>query len=229
MASRDQVTDLIKAVEEREEIVEAFAHTRRKPTGLPFERNINMVLPLLLSDPSTVLRYGDLGRTVLHCLHVVHSMERALSIFFEALTYVDCDNETTPPSCSLSSFDAHVGDCACQTRAQMFWDLFTFYRKQENKQILSDAITELRSIKASTALLLEEIELSHGKPRNPKLILLVNHMAVWERIGFHAFLELAVKVPEEPTSVSKDITEPQGIVVFLLRVSSTKTRVIFIL
>lgn len=179
--------------------------------GHHLESYLAMVLPLLLSDPSTVLRYGDLGRTSLHCLHVVHSMERALSIFFEALTYGDMETQATPPLLSLSAFDAHVGDCACQTRAQMFWDLVALYRKQENRQILADAISSLKKIKVNTAELLEEIELSHGKPRNPKLMLLVNHMAIWERIGFHAFLDLATKSPEETNSVSKDTLESQGI------------------
>lgn len=157
-----------------------------------------MVLPLLLSDPSTVLRYRDLGRMVLQCLHVIHSMERALSIFHDALMHGDLE-DFSPSSASslqsLSAFDAHVGDCACQTRAQMFWDLVILYRTAENKAVLRSAIARLKEIKISTTLLLEEIELSHGKPRNPNLTVLVNHMAIWKRIGFHSFLNLAETVP----------------------------------
>jgi len=167
-----------------------------------------MVLPLLLSDPSTVLRYGDLRRTVLQCLHVIHSMERALSIFHRALVHGDLEDFSPPPVSplqSLSAFDAHVGDCACQTRAQMFWDLVMLYRTAKNKAILRFAMARLKEIKINTVLLLEEIELSHGKPRNPNLTVLVNHMAIWKRIGFHSFLDLA-----ETVSASNEPTESPG-------------------
>jgi len=163
-----------------------------------------MVLPLLLSDPSTVLRYGDLGRTVLQCLHVIHSMERALSVFHRALAHDDLEDFSPPPVSplqSLSAFDAHVGDCACQTRAQMFWDLVMLYRTAKNKAVLRCAMARLKEIKINTVLLLEEFELSHGKPRNPNLTVLKNHMAIWKRIGFHSFLDLAetVSAPNEST------------------------------
>jgi len=167
-----------------------------------------MVLPLLLSDPSTVLRYGDLGRVVLQCLHIIHSMERALSVFHSALVHDDHEDFSPPPALplqSLSAFDAHVGDCACQTRAQMFWDLVMLYRTAENKAVIRFAMGRLKEIKINTVLLLEEVELSHGKPRNPNLTILVNHMAIWKRIGFHSFLDLAETVP-----ASNESTEPTG-------------------
>lgn len=166
-----------------------------------------MVLPLLLSDPNTVLRYGDLGRTVLQCLHVVHFMERALSVFHGALVYGSLEDSPPPLRQSLSAFDAHVGDCACQTRAQMFWDLVTLYDKVENRAILLYAITRLEEIRINAALLLEEIELSHGKPpRNPNLSVLVNHMAIWERIGFHLFLGLTVNSTRETALATKSVS-----------------------
>ncbi|KAH9483425.1 putative cyclodipeptide synthase PUL1 [Psilocybe cubensis] len=169
-----------------------------------------MVLPLLLSDPSTGLRYGDLGRTVLHFLHVVHSMERATSIFLEAVSYESrLDESDTPPTSSLSSFDAHVGDCACQTRAQMFWDLFSFYKKEENRSVLANAVAVLKSVKANTAKLLEEIELNRAKPRCPSLMTLVTHQAVWERIGFLSFLDLSHKDTEERGKPFQDDPESQ--------------------
>ncbi|KAH9478538.1 putative cyclodipeptide synthase PUL1 [Psilocybe cubensis] len=158
-----------------------------------------MVLPLLLSDPSTSLRYGDIGKTVLHCLHVIHSMERAMSIFLEAVTYesLRLDDCSPPPTFSFSAFDAHVGDCACQTRAQMFWDLFSLYKVEENKRALANAITVLKSVKSNTVKLLEEIELNRAKPRSPSLMTLTTHQAVWKRIGFLSFLDLSTKDPEE--------------------------------
>jgi hypothetical protein len=125
-------------------------------------------------------------------------MERALSVFHDALVHGDLADFSPPPASplrSLSAFDAHVGDCACQTRAQMFWDLVMLYRTAENKAVLRFAMARLKEIKINTALLFEEIELSHGKPRNPNLTVLVNHMAIWKRIGFHSFLDLAGIVP----------------------------------
>ncbi|KAF9523917.1 hypothetical protein CPB83DRAFT_862130 [Crepidotus variabilis] len=167
-----------------------------------------MSLPIFLSYSATALRYGDLGRTVLQCLHDIHSMERALSIFQSALAYGNLENVsplTTSPLQSLSSFDAHVGDCACQTRAQMLWDLVMFYRKADNNLILSFAIGRLKKIKLNTALLLEEIELNHGKPRHPSLSVLVNYNAIWERIDFNSFLDL---VPMADVVSSTESTVP---------------------
>ncbi|KIK58207.1 hypothetical protein GYMLUDRAFT_74990 [Collybiopsis luxurians FD-317 M1] len=135
-------------------------------------------------------------------------MERALSVFHGALVYGSLGDSSLPlPLQSLSAFDAHVGDCACQTRAQMFWELVVLYRTEENKAILKSAIARVKKIRVNAALLLEEIELHHGKSRNPNLSALVSHMAIWERIGFHSFLNLAAKTTQETIPVSNDSTE----------------------
>lgn len=153
-----------------------------------------MVLALLLSDPNTPVRYSELGRVVLQCLHVIHSMEQALTIFDSALKYSDLegssDSPKEPPSQLLAAFDAHVGDCACQTRVQMLWELVKLYSLQDNADIFTSATTLLKELKVNAVVLLEEIKISHGKPRNPKLSGLSNHLAIWDRIRFTSFLEL---------------------------------------
>ena len=162
-----------------------------------------MVLPLLLSDQNTPVRYRDLGRTVLQCLHVVHSMERALSIFHSALTYGDFEGSLPPPGSPLhllSSFDAHVGDCACQARAQMLWELVALYSTPDNKCILESTITLLEQLRVNAALLLREVEQSYGKSRNPKLNDLVTHLAIRDRIYFTSFLTFAASRSSVPAS-----------------------------
>lgn len=154
-----------------------------------------MVLALLLADPNTPVRYGELGRTALQCLHVIHSMEQALAIFHSACMYSDLDGPAASPKSSpsqiLAAFDAHVADCACQTRVLMLWELVKLYSLPDKTKILRRAVTLLKELKVNAALLLEEIEMSRGKPRNPKLNNLTTHLAIWERIQFTSFLDLA--------------------------------------
>lgn len=152
-----------------------------------------MVLALLLSSPSTPVRYRDLGRTVLQCLHVLHSIERALSIFHTALIYGDHDSLSSSEARSsqlLSAFDAHVGDCACQTRVQMLWDVVTLYSVPEKKLLVGRALDLLKQVQINTASLLWEIQQSRGKPRNSKFNHLTTHLAIWDSIHFTSFLDL---------------------------------------
>ncbi|KAG2098961.1 uncharacterized protein F5147DRAFT_712981 [Suillus discolor] len=149
-----------------------------------------MVIALLLSDANKPLRYADLSRVALQCLYATHSMWKALSILQSAISCRELETPTsfTPPSRLLSAFDAHVGDCSCQTRAQMLWELVQFYNIPEKKNALDRAITMLQELRIQAALLLQEIELSHGKPRIPTLDALRTHLSVWQRIGFTRFL-----------------------------------------
>jgi len=110
------------------------------------------------------------------------------------------------PSQLLSAFDAHVGDCACQTRVQMLWDIFTLYSTPENKPIVTRALDLLKQVHINTALLLWEIQQSHGKPRTPKLVKLSTHLAIWDRIHFTSFLDLVADTScgRVPTSGTTD-------------------------
>ena len=159
-----------------------------------------MVLAFLLSDPSTPVRYRDLGRTVLQCLHEIHSIERALSVFHSALIYGDFDSFPESRTAQLlSAFDAHVGDCACQTRVQMLWEIVALYTNPENKLIVKRALDLLKQVQVNTVSLLLEIQQSHGKPRNPKLNDLGTHLAIWDRVNFSSILDIvANRVPAAP-------------------------------
>ncbi|KAG1854774.1 hypothetical protein C8R48DRAFT_807489 [Suillus tomentosus] len=101
---------------------------------------------------------------------------------------LETPTSSTPPSRLLSAFDAHVGDCSCQTRAQMLWELVQCYNIPEKKNALDRAITMLQELRIQATLLLQEIELSQGKPRIPTLDALRTHWSVWQRIGFTRFL-----------------------------------------
>jgi hypothetical protein len=149
-----------------------------------------MVIALLLSDANKPLRYADLSRVALQCLYGAHSMWKALSILQSAIPCGELGIPSTTSSRILSAFDAHVGDCSCQTRAQMLWELVQFSNKQEKKNDLERAIKMLQEIRIQAALLLQEIEQSHGKPRIPGLDALKTHLGVWQRIGFTNFLDL---------------------------------------
>ncbi|KAG2117199.1 uncharacterized protein F5147DRAFT_671705 [Suillus discolor] len=150
-----------------------------------------MVIALLLSDVNKPVRYADLSRVAFQCLCATHSMWKALSILRSAISYRELETPTsfTPPSQLLSAFDAHVGDCSCQTRAQMLWELVQFYNIPEKKDALDRAITMLQELRIQATLLLQEIELSCGKPRIPTLDALGTHLSVWQRIGFTRFLD----------------------------------------
>lgn len=153
-----------------------------------------MVIALLLSDANKPLRYADLSRVGLQCLYAAHSMWKALSILQSAILCRELETlsttSSTLPSRLLSAFDAHVGDCSCQTRAQMLWELVQFYGIPEKQDTLDRAIIMLQELRIQAALLLQEIEQSHGKPRIPTLDALRTHLSVWQRIGFTRFLNL---------------------------------------
>jgi hypothetical protein len=173
-----------------------------------------MVIALLLSDANKPLRYKDLGRVALQCLHGVHSMWKALSIL---QSVIPCGGLETPsttsstlPSRLLSAFDAHVGDCACPTRAQMLWELVQFYNIPEKKDALKRAVTMLQEIRIQAALLLQEIEQSYGKPRTPGLDALQTHLSVWQRIGFTRFLDLFYGRSDSPSGTSVPQTTAAG-------------------
>ncbi|KAG1815838.1 hypothetical protein EV424DRAFT_1348394 [Suillus variegatus] len=70
----------------------------------------------------------------------------------------------------------------------MLWELVQFYNIPERKNALDRAITMLQELRIQTTLLLQEIELSQGKPRIPTLDALRTHLSVWQRIGFMHFL-----------------------------------------
>lgn len=121
-------------------------------------------------------------------------MWKALSTLQSAILCRELEIPSTtssaPPSRLLSAFDAHVGDCSCQTRAQMLLELVQFYSIPEKKDALDRAITMLQELRIQAALLLQEVERSHGKPRIPTLDALRTHLSVWQRIGFTRFLNL---------------------------------------
>ena len=154
-----------------------------------------MVVALLLADPNTPVRYGELGRTALQCLHAIHSMEQALAIFHSACMYSNFDGPTASPKSSpsqlLAAFDAHVADCACQTRVLMLLELVKLYSLPDNTEILRRAVSLLKELKVNAIVLWEEIEMSRKKQRNSKLSDLTTHLAIWERIQFTSFLDLA--------------------------------------
>lgn len=70
----------------------------------------------------------------------------------------------------------------------MLWELVQFYNIPEKKNALDHAITTLQELRIQATLLLQEIELSQGKPRIPTLNALRTHLSVWQRISFMHFL-----------------------------------------
>lgn len=128
-------------------------------------------------------------------------MWKALSIFQSAMKGLETPSTillTTLPSRLLSAFDAHVGDCSCQTRAQMLWELVQFYNTPEKGDTLKRAVTLLQEIRIQAALLLQEIEQSRGKRRTPALDALKTHLSIWQRIGFTQFLDVFYRPSGSP-------------------------------
>ena len=164
-----------------------------------------MVVALLLSDPNKSLRYTDLSRVVHQCLYGVHSMWKALSILRFAISCEELASSTLP-SRRLSAFDAHVGDCSCQTRAQMLWELVQSYYTPEKKNALDRAVTALQEIRIQAASLLQEIEENHGRQRIPTLRALRTLLSVWQRIGFTRFLDLFYGPSDSPTGGTPQTT-----------------------
>jgi len=175
-----------------------------------------MVIALLLSDANKPIRYKDLSRVALQCLYGTHSMWKALSILQSAISCGELETPSStlsaPPSRLLTAFDAHVGDCSCQTRAQMIWELVHFYNIPEKKDALNRAITMLQELRIQATLLLQEIQQSHGKPRNPTLDAVKTHLSVWQHIGFTRFLDLFHRSSDSPSGISAPQTTTTGVV-----------------
>lgn len=131
-------------------------------------------------------------------------MWKALSILHSAVTGEGLDSPTTStsPIRSLSSFDAHVGDCACHTRAQMLWELVHFYSIPKKQDDIKHAITMLQEIRIQAASLLRLIE---SKSRIPELNALTTYGSVWNRIGFTRFLDLFYGTTGSPLTTSEDL------------------------
>jgi catabolite regulation protein CreA len=172
-----------------------------------------MVVALILSDAQKAVRYKDLGRTVLQCLHGVHYMESTLRIFQSAASYGSLQaSASSTPSQILAIFDPHVRDCACHVRAQMLSELTRLYGAPEKQDLLSFAIACLGEVRKEAAILLREIEGNAGKPRTPELNSLKTCSDVWKHIGFLRFLDLTrACIPHEPrVSVMINAPAPAG-------------------
>jgi hypothetical protein len=167
-----------------------------------------MVVALLLSDANKPLRYKDLRRVTLQCLHGVHSMWKALSILQSAVSDGELGPSTTSstsPTRFLSAFDAHVGDCACHTRAQMLWELVHFYNIPERRDALGNAIAMLQEIRIQAASLLHLIDQSGGKARIRELDALKTYGSVWKHISFTRFLDIFYGAFSPPLTTSEDV------------------------
>lgn len=146
-----------------------------------------MATTLLFSKVDKQVRCQDVGRTVLQCLHGIHATEIALSIFHFMLS--NPSNDTLSSSPIIGAFDAHVGDCACHTRAQMLWDLIEHFRTSPIlTESIAGAIALLSEIKVKTAKLLQVITIKNGNIRPLGFGSVVTMLDIFDHIGFTEFL-----------------------------------------
>ncbi|TFK20748.1 hypothetical protein FA15DRAFT_707821 [Coprinopsis marcescibilis] len=169
-----------------------------------------MVLALLLSDASKPVCYRDLDRVVFQCLLGAHSMWKALSIFHQSVR-AGCAPSKDHIQSPLSAFDAHIGDCACQVRSQMIWELIEAYREPTREEILQRAIETLAKVRAQAAFLLHEVVQGHGKGRKLRpahLDALTTNQQVWRQIGFVELFNFTGKVsPTLQSGLDQTATE----------------------
>ncbi|KAK0469983.1 uncharacterized protein EV420DRAFT_1473099 [Desarmillaria tabescens] len=148
-----------------------------------------MATILLLAEPDKPVRRKDVGRTVLHCLHGLHSIETALSIFHSFIS--NSHNHVQPCSDVLASFDPHVGDCACHMRAQMLWDLIEDVSSSpEKKRFLEQAVQLLRESRVKTAILLQNLAKTNGNTGPLGFASIITLSDIFQKIGFRAFMTL---------------------------------------
>lgn len=147
-----------------------------------------MAVVLLLNHAHKQVRQQDIGRTILQCLHGLHSIETALSVFHSITSELYSDIQ--PSSDVVGAFDAHVGDCACHMRAQMLWEVISHFRTSKNAFFLERAITLLNELKAKAALLLQRIGKMNGNARALGLGSKTTVSDILQHIGFGEFLAL---------------------------------------
>ncbi|KAK0204611.1 hypothetical protein DFS33DRAFT_671781 [Desarmillaria ectypa] len=148
-----------------------------------------MATILLLAEADKPVRRKDVGRTVLHCLHGLHSIETALSTFHSFIS--DSYNHVQPCSDVLAMYDPHVGDCACHMRAQMLWDLIEYVSSSpEKKRFLEQAVLLLRESRAKAAILLQKLAKTNGNTGPLGFASIITLSDIFQQIGFRAFMTL---------------------------------------
>ncbi|KAK0204605.1 hypothetical protein DFS33DRAFT_1259792 [Desarmillaria ectypa] len=148
-----------------------------------------MATTLLLAEPDKPVRRKDVGRTVLHCLHGLHSIETALSTFHSFIS--DSYNHVQPCSDVLAMFDPHVGDCACHMRAQMLWDLIEYVSSSpEKRRFLEHAVLLLRESRVKASILLQKLAKTNGNTGPLGFASIITLSDIFQQIGFRAFMTL---------------------------------------
>ncbi len=148
-----------------------------------------MATILLLAETDKIVRRKDVGRTVLHCLHGLHSIETALSVFHSFISGMY--NHAQPCSDVLALFDPHVGDCACHMRAQMLWDLIEYVSSSpEKRKFLEQAVQLLRESRLQTAILLQKLAKTNGNTSHLGFAPIITLSDIFQKIGFRTFMTL---------------------------------------
>ncbi|PBL04364.1 hypothetical protein ARMGADRAFT_51169 [Armillaria gallica] len=148
-----------------------------------------MATILLLAETDKIVRRKDVGRTLLHCLHGLHSIETALSVFHSFISGMY--NHAQPCSDVLALFDPHVGDCACHMRAQMLWDLIEYVSSSpEKRKFLEQAVQLLRESRLKTAILLQKLAKTNGNTSPLGFAPIITLSDIFQKIGFRTFMTL---------------------------------------
>ncbi|KAK0449972.1 hypothetical protein EV421DRAFT_1293568 [Armillaria borealis] len=148
-----------------------------------------MATILLLAKTDKIVRSKDVSRIILHCLHGLHSIETALSVFHSVVS--DSYKDVQPCTEVLAMFDPHVGDCACHMRAQMLWDLIDYVSSSpEKKRFLEHAVLLLRECRVKSVVLLQKLAKTNGNTGHLGFPSIITLSDIFQQIGFRAFITL---------------------------------------
>jgi hypothetical protein len=90
----------------------------------------------------------------------------------------------------LAEFDAHVGDCSCQLRAQMLLSLTWYYRQSKRREWIGDAVSVLKNIKRNIVTMYSDIHRAHGDLRLLGFSSLISLDDLFDRVGCRSLFNI---------------------------------------
>ena len=136
------------------------------------------MVSILLSSDDKKIKYGDLSKTLIRLLYGVHDLHVALGQF--DTTY---SGEVSETDDMLAEFDAHIGDCGCQLRAQMLWRLTEHFREPKSREWIHNAIPILEDIKNKIVAMYCDIRRLKGDNQLAGFSSSIPLVDIFDRIG----------------------------------------------
>ncbi|CAF1302275.1 unnamed protein product [Adineta ricciae] len=100
------------------------------------------MVSILLGSDDKIVKCSDVSKTLIRLLYGVHDLGVALVRFDTSYS-----SQVIGMDDMLAEFDGHIGDCGCQLRAQMLWNITEHYREAKSREWIANIVQTLEHIK----------------------------------------------------------------------------------